>query len=200
MDYCDQQRVSPFITSLTAANIGWPDKSTYPNGQWSKGHVSVMLGGFFADLAQRHLRLDDDPLLPLAVQANAAIQHCMSVLYASDVWMTKEVAMDAANSGLQFLDLYKRLALVSHRLGRPLFALMPKAHAVEHVFWNLKVTARAHNLTLNPLIWSVQVDEDFIGKTSRLARRTAPGQVIRRVLERNLQAACKHWAAAGWIK
>ena len=53
---------------------------------------------------------------------------------------------------------------------------------------------------LSPLCFSVQPDEDFIGRPSRLSRRvTARSIVIDRVLSRCMQACFEHWVSAGWL-
>ena len=57
-----------------------------------------------------------------------------------------------------------------------------------------------HHCFLNPLNHSVQISEDYVGRISRMSRRTSPQQVITRVLERSLQATYKHWREQGFIR
>ena len=74
---------------------------------------------------------------------------------------------------------------------------MPKSHVVYHMFADL---ALAQTTSMNCLAMAVQLDEDFIGKKSRLARRVAPGTVVQRVVERTLSIAYAHWHDAGYLK
>lgn len=82
-----------------------------------------------------------------------------------------------------------------------LFPHMPKGHSLDHIFWGLKADLGRNTLNyfLNPLNHAVQVSEDWVGRTARVARRTGPPQVILRVLQRVLQAAYAHWRKAGYI-
>lgn len=53
----------------------------------------------------------------------------------------------------------------------------------------------------NPLNMSTQCDEDFVGRPSRLARRTRPGKTqVKRVLQRYLKGAYQEWVKLGFIK
>ena len=198
--HIDHEHDVHFETSISPVSLGWPDRGCFPNGQWSKGHVTTCLGDFFGDWAAAHVAMSEDELLPLCLEANQSIQQCMRKMYASDIWLCKADARQIADDGLGFLKLYNTLATKSLRAGRALFSHMPKGHACEHNFFALKLSAMEHDWSLNPLMTSVEIDEDYIGKTSRLARRTSPLQVVKRVLQRTLQASYRHWQDAGFIK
>ena len=95
---------------------------------------------------------------------------------------------------------YFIIIIISFSAGRALFAHMPKGHAMAHVFYSLKVSAVHHHVSFSPLTVSVQADEDYIGKVSRLSRRTNATQAIKRVIERSLMASYKHWRSLGFLK
>lgn len=44
-------RPKAYMSTISRATLGWPDSSTFPNGQWSKGHVTTSLTAFFLDWA-----------------------------------------------------------------------------------------------------------------------------------------------------
>ena len=81
---------------------------------------------------------------------------------------------------------------------KALWALMPKGHVVHHLFSDL--FEAADEWVINPLVFAVQISEDFVGKKSRLARRVHATQVIRRVLERSLVSSHQHWTDAGFFQ
>ena len=199
--FCDRTHQSPVMSNLTKESLGWPDRSSFPNGQWSKGHITTLLGDFVEDWLST-ANLSGSPLLQECFRANAAVGHCMRTLYASDIFLTAEVANDVASSALFFLSQYQKLATDSFNNGQALFAYMPKSHAFAEVFWDVRAAASQPGArwVLSPLTVAVQIDEDYIGKTSRLSRRVSPQQVIRRTLERSLQAAHKHWILNGYIR
>ena len=52
---------------------------------------------------------------------------------------------------------------------------------------------------LNIMIWNCQIEEDYIGRPSRTSRRVGPGQVIRRTLQRTLQASFAKYVDSGFL-
>lgn len=200
LDWCDRAHRSSFLNYLTKENIGWPDRGSFPNGQWSKGHVTTALSDFFTDWASSKLRAVQDDYLQLCLEANVYIQKALHDLYAHDVWLDARTASSIAQNGILFLDAYRRLSTTAYHSNRCLFPHMPKSHAVEHIFWQLRASSLTSRYCMSPLVVSVQISEDFVGKCSRLARRVSPLQAVKRVLERSLQASHKHWKAAEWIR
>ena len=203
LSYCEASGTVPFLTTISKETIGWPDRGTYPNALWSKGHVSTSVGYFFHDFCTKHdvAGMINGDYLVLCGECIGWMNSCMDSLYKSDAWLLANDAEQIAMNALRFLDGYMRLAKKAFGDGKALFPYMPKAHALHEVFYTLREEATSGvSYCLNPLTRAVQVDEDFIGKTSRLARRTAAPQVITRVLQRGLQASFAHWSDAGYIR
>ena len=164
-----------------------------------QGDITTSLVTFFMWWAkQQDLRGDD--LLQLSVEACVEITECLEGLYSSDVWIYKDDAVRISNHGMKFLDLYRVLSYKSFKCGKALFPHMPKGHALDHIFYDLHASSISKRFSFNPLIFAVQMFEDYIGKCSRTSRRTSPRQVVRRVLERCLQASYKYWYQGGFIK
>ena len=63
------------------------------------------------------------------------------------------------------------LVFLSHRARRNLFMWQPKTHYLGHIIHSFFYGASACDFALNPLADSVQMDEDFVGRPSRLSRR-----------------------------
>ena len=86
-----------------------------------------------------------------------------------------------------FVQEYGRCARLSYRDGRNRFALVPKLHMVHHAGFRLVMEAGLSDWVVSPLARSVQLEEDFIGKPSRLSRRVNAGRLVHvRLLERSL--------------
>ena len=157
---------------------------------------------FFVAWAERE-DLSGDSLMKLALEACQKINRAMRIMYRSDVWLNRNGAQEVSTLGLEFMECYKNLATQAYAAGRALFPHMPKGHSMDHIFFQLKIDLDLQESAqhfLNPLCHSVQISEDFVGRTSRISRRTAPLQVITRVLQRSLQASYKHWHKEGFIK
>lgn len=196
LQWCDDERVPPFLSGLSKDTIGWPDRSSFPNGSWSKGHITTNLMRFVASWFRRN-NVQDCPVLSMCVEATACINECLEQLYKEDLWLDASTSHDIARKGLRFMELYAKLARHAHGNRRALWIIMPKAHACHHIFLECMDAVEFH---INPLAFSVQVSEDYIGKKSRLARRVDTKQVVARVLERSLQGARKQWEDAGFLR
>ena len=199
--WCEESHEYGILYSLTQSILGWPDRGTYPNGQWSKGAITTKLCLFFEAWASQQ-DLGHDPLMALALKACKDINACLRALYCGDVWLSRAEASQISSLGRSFLHGYRQLATQSFMAQRALFPHMPKGHSLDHIFSELMIDLRSEHVLWfpNPLNHAVQISEDWVGRTSRLARRTGPPQVILRVLQRVLQACYAHWHAHGFIK
>ena len=116
-------------------------------------------------------------------------------MYASNLWLERDLARSMGGDGMEFLSYFQRLAHESYNQGKALFPYLPKTHVVHHAMLECCDTVCT---TLSPLAFGIQIDENFIGKKSRLG--VAPTQVILRVLQRSLQVSYAYWHEAGYIK
>ena len=85
LQFCDEERTAPYITAITTALVGWPDRKTYPNGQWHKGHTTTA----FCHFLERWFAVNNiagDLLLRKSHEATVCINRCLHMLYASDLW------------------------------------------------------------------------------------------------------------------
>ena len=195
LQWAAEHKITPFIAVLSKDSIQWPDRKSYPNGNWSKGHVTTTLMKFVAWYLERTNH--DNILFVKSREAATMINEALTSLYASDVWLTKADAREIGRKAMRYMHLYMEMASISYHSNQALFIFMPKAHACDHVFSELAGCESAY--CLNPLCHAVQVDEDMIGKVSRVSRRVSPVQVIKRVLERALHASFSHFVKCGYI-
>jgi hypothetical protein len=121
-----------------------------------------------------------------------AMNACLSALYSEGVWIPSSQADRIATLGLNFLKCYGEVAVICYKRGIKRFQLIPKLHMLHHQFINLSWHASIAQWSLNPLCESVQMDEDFIGKPSRLSRRGGARIQAIRLLQRYLCSVRKH--------
>eukprot|EP00435_Cladocopium_sp_Y103_P019337 s99_g4.t1 len=201
LDFCDSIHSSPYVLSITKESLGWPDTNTYPNAQWSKGHVSTLMMKFIQHYFENHACDETvDPLFPKCQEATISINKFMDALYASDLWIESNLALQIARLGERFLVLYMELATAAFFASRKLFCYMPKSHVVDHVVERMITDSQSSPWVVNPLAHAVQVDEDFVGKCCRVARKVGVGQSIGRVLQRSLMASYKHFVDNGYLR
>ena len=100
-------------------------------------------------------------------------------------------AQKIAKLWLLFLQKYSLATALVYRRGLNRFALVPKIHMLHHgAIRLLREAERAEEdsttWAVNPLGESVQMQEDWIGRPSRLSRRVCPKQIHLRVCQRSL--------------
>ena len=111
----------------------------------------------------------------------------MRGLYKSGVWLREARARELGTWGLAFLRSYAKLASMAYQRRERRFTLVPKLHFFNHLMVELLEGARDHKWSLNPMVFSVQLQEDYIGKPSRISRRVSPKSThALRTLERVL--------------
>ena len=200
MTWCAENHEWAFLNSLTRPVLGWMDKGQYPNGYWSKGHTTTTLCTFFVSWA-RHQDFSGDTLMQLSVETCQEMSKALRIMYESDVWLPKHVAGEVAALGLMTMEWHKKIATQAFRENKALFPHMPKGHSIDHIFHQLQMDVESGaEFCLNPLNHSVQISLDYVGRLSRVSRRTSPQQVITRVLQRNLQAVYRQWRDHGFIR
>ena len=131
--------------------------------------------------------------LPLEAAAATALNKCMHILWTGDVWLTSRTANVAGQLGMYFLRAYARLAELSHQEGLPRFPLQPKHHLLWHSFHELLTGAASCEFTLNVMVEGCAVDEDFIGKISRITRRCGTRAIIHAAWRKYLISCLQQW-------
>ena len=125
----------------------------------------------------------------------APLNQALAYLYSSGFWVPAWRGAAVANCFFTFLRCYQRLAFLTVRMRKARFALIPKLHSLHHFAVRLRQDASKGAWVINCLSTSVQMQEDFVGRPSRVSRRVD----IRR-LHRNTLLRCLihyHFALTG---
>lgn len=198
-NWCKQQGLSGLISRITKEVIQWPTTGHFPCAGWHKGAITTVMMKFIEDrYVNENLR--NEPLLQLIGEGAVAINKCIRRMYASNVFLTPEESGFLGELAFKFLRRYSSLSAACFRDGKNLFKIMPKHHIIHKIAVQLTDARSRGAPMLNPMACSVQMDEDFIGRPSRLSRRVTPrGLTMERVLERYLQSTYKHYHDAGFL-
>lgn len=162
--------ISGLISRITKEIIQWPTTSSFPCAGWHKGAITTVMMKW---IVSRFLSddLSEEPLLQIAGEGAVAINDCITKMFASNVFLEPRESETIGELALRFLRRYASLAEKAASQNRPLFKIMPKHHVIHKIALRLLLASRAGVHTLNPICLSVQMDEDFIGRPSRLSRR-----------------------------
>ena len=194
--WCRQNQKTTYCQRITKEHLNWISKSHYPTGSWHKGELTTTLMQWIE--SRYHAEQWQDEMLALAGQAAVAINKATRMMYMSGAWLEQTTAQEIGELGLRFLRRYNSLALLAFRQKKRLWLVMPKAHALHHLFLQLLQQSRVGRC-LNLLCTSVQQDEDYIGRNSRLSRHVSTVQCAQRVVDRHLQACYAHFLEANYL-
>ena len=200
-NWCEHQRQHPYIRKLNQDTLGWPHATEPAMGGWSKGSTTLCLLRWFVCYCHEiRDTIPQDSLLFMSWQAAWEINKFFSLLYREKLWSIASKAKEIAAHGRAFLRLNGRCAKRAFDEHRPLFTFMPNLHRLHHLIVRMEDQARVSPWVQNGLMWSCQVEEDFIGRPSRLSRRVHPRRVIERTLLRSLTAAHRQFRKAGLLR
>lgn len=199
LDYCKEHHKNPHIAKLSKEFVGWPSTTTYPSGGWHKGAVTTVP----MEWVEHRFKTEGhgwSEMYRLAGEAATAANDFLRLVYSFGAFMSRTESRNAGNLCLTFLRKYSLLARLAVSNHQCLWLLVPKHHALHHIALYMLEGSMKGPL-LNPLCWSTQQSEDFVGRPSRLSRRVTPKllQVAPRVLSRHLQQSYEHWVKAGYI-
>ena len=196
--WCKQNRRQALLHKVTKETICWDNSMNFPSGSWYKGSLSTTFCDFIEAVTTG--KTFEDPLLTNCIEAVQSLNKFLSGLYQQDAFLDRDTATLLGQYGLRFLRRYSWCTTEAVRQNRCLFTLIPKLHCLQHIcLQDLVLAAKQYNYIMNPLVWSVQLAEDYIGRNSRTSRKLHPTTVTKRVAERHLQAAYKHYVQAGYL-
>ena len=87
---------------------------------------------------------------------------------------------------LVWLQCYGECARLCHAQGFNRFSLVPKLHFIHHTALEVIHQSARASWAVNPLALSVQQQEDWVGRPSRVSRRVNPRKLMDRLADRTL--------------
>ena len=114
------------------------------------------------------------------------INQALGTLYRSGFWLKKQKAAYVGKCFFAFLGHYSICSNITLRNGKRRFAMTPKHHMMAHSAFDLLDLSSKVEWVPNPIAHTNQVQEDFIGKPSRLSRRVSTRSLHSSVLLRSL--------------
>ena len=202
MQWCKANRVTPHMKKLSKQKLSWITSTDYPQGTWSKGAATTaLMKWFLSECKQRANAISQDPdqLLQVVYCAAFAMNEFLRGLYKEQVWIPAPEAARLARLGKGFLRRNGMAIRMAYESGRNLFIQMPNLHRIQHIVLELARQSECAEFALNPLGVSSQVDEDYIGRPSRISRSVHGRTVITRTLERALEATWAKYVEAGLL-
>ena len=131
---------------------------------------------FFAGLMLNEVgRSDLLSLIKLGCEHGLGFQ----AIHRHGIWLPPLCRQQIWQRANGFCKTYCRLASLAYGRRYTLFGLVPKAHALGHIFFELE---RQNAYSINPALWDTSASEDFVGRVSRQSRRIGYRNIISNTL------------------
>ena len=187
--FCHATGRTPALRSFSLSFFNSPSWFTFP---WvnCKGSdcahllawVHTMLTGFLND----PLKEDHKTILKQMIGAAQAGRDFQRIYYSHKLWLTKRCAGSLYRHLHAFLCHYNACAFLSmNQFQYTGFALTSKFHLLCHTKLDILILLRNPNVKWvpNPQLWGCEMNEDIVGKLSRLIRRVSARRASTRALE-----------------
>eukprot|EP00438_Fugacium_kawagutii_P010280 Skav226724 [mRNA] locus=scaffold720:14695:16275:- [translate_table: standard] len=186
--WCSANRKQTHISKISPYLMSYNDHSGCM-GNWHKGMLTTNFLLWLVDLLGR-VRADPDGLLNQCRMTTYRLNAMFGVLYRSGAFLSEDEASFVSTQGLLFLKVYSEMAERMFRASRQwMFPLFPKLHSFHHLMLDVRDQGEQAKVAASPMLHCCQMDEDTVGRTSRISRRVSIRQASYRTLTRYL-AAC----------
>ena len=197
--WCQENHAQTHVSKVSSYLMSYDDK-TGKQGRWHKGALTCNFCKWLLRLL-KEIPPNDSGRLQLCRSATAKLNAMFSNFYQGGFFLEKSEAMYASGCGLEFLATYAFLARKMFENNQPsLFPLYTKLHAMHHMILKVRDEALQFGFAQNPMGCSCQMDEDVVGRISRLSRRVSIRTVMVRTMNRYLIGCHSAWVDSGLIR
>lgn len=114
-------------------------------------------------------------------------------LYKSGLWLTPRQRTTIIDSVGEVLKNFSKCAGIAYNLEYTRWKFQPKFHLISEFRYELQCDVEAGRSSINPLVWSCQLDEDFIGKIAVYSRKVSSRTLHLKTCQRYLVSLCASW-------
>lgn len=165
---------------------------------WFKGQDTVSLLAYLEKKLENYrdmecLDAETRPLVKnifLAIRAGNRFMRCM---YHGALWLSNSERATLLKEGHGCLKAWTACADMSYSMGLARFKFQPKFHMMGEFLYRLEDEQTRRVRSLNPLAFSTQLDEDFVGQIAHQSRLVSVRTVHTRTLSRYQIALALRW-------
>ena len=184
-DWAAVHKVRPLLTSFTKENLHWKPRL------WPclncKASDAILFCRFIADACGNQALHPLSRKNGLIAACSRAMDRLLEKLEDEGLFTRPSQRSLLSGLGVVVVRSYMQLHVLSLQAGLQRYKLRPKFHMLVHM---------AEGLLLNSFNWrwdACWMDEDIVGKVSRLSRRVHPMTCALRTLQRYMLAMSRHW-------
>ena len=196
--WCRANKKQTHVSKVTAYLMSYDDK-TGKQGRWHKGALTTNFCGWLLRLLQ-DVPADSAGFLARCQSGTANLNAMFECFYQGGFFLDRTECEYSALCGMKFWTAYSFLARKQFEKDRPdMFPLYPKLHLMHHMILRIREDGNEFGFSQNAMATSCQMDEDVIGRVSRISRRVSIRMVMERTMGRYLVGCHTAWKSAGLI-
>ena len=170
----------------------------YSLRNWFKGDDTRTLCSYLAEkfnqlLVAHPWAHDHIAYLASIHKALVASNLFLGTLYRAGLWLTNTQRKRIIDALEDLLKSFDSCASYAYHLGWVRFKYQPKFHLIAEMRFSLMTDAVTGCSSLNPLCWSCQMDEDFIGRISTQSRKVSSRTLHLKVCQRYKISLAAAW-------
>ena len=173
--FCTANKLKPSCRSFTKAffNIKNMLSSPFANCKGADSMILLKFCTWFVGLNLNEARVAGfDQLLQVMRQTCSATLDMFAVVHSHKLFLERDCASRLYVNSVRLLRGIRLLGKLCIEMRVRAFNLKPKGHALHHIAHSLKTQLEGGSaLILNPEATACEVNEDFVGRVSRLSRR-----------------------------
>ena len=179
--WCDtEKKRATSVRSFSKLKLHYPTINSFP---WisCKGEDTMIIIRWLRFVSQ--LALAADPSSQLLLLINRACLHAANFqkIHRHGIWLGPKCRRTISVAGRSSIWEYAKLANIALQRGLTLFAMVPKAHAMHHLWAALDSSAQ-NPYAMNPALYDCSTSEDFVGRVARQSRRVSAVNAEQNVL------------------
>lgn len=172
------------VKHFTRENLSWTSQHKYPECSFKGSDTRLLLLFLINFLEGPDIALDD--VMADAFLCAKSIQDFLSLVFSvRNPFLDRADALESLALLNLWSEKYYHCARKCYDRGLCFFSLTPKYHYLMHVAFDVQkqlgvFDSSGLNRILNPALFSTQMAEDHVGRSSRLARSVHPATTSKR--------------------
>ncbi|CAL1151623.1 unnamed protein product, partial [Cladocopium goreaui] len=195
-EFCAKESKTLHMTQLSRPLLGFGRSSDYPTAGWFKGADTVCILEFLESRIGGDLIAMSESRKPIFLEIHATISAAnafMRCMYRAGLWLSHEERDFLLKAGTRCVNSFLRCALRAFNASATRWKFMPKFHLFGEWLFTMEKQKRLGLPSPNLLMFSCQMDEDYVGRIGSISRTVSLRTVHTRTLTRYLIALVANW-------
>ena len=175
--FCETKKKTPAsLRSFSREKLHYATTTSFPF-VGCKGSDSVLLLKYLQWFAGLNIQTGQNTNVLQLIKLGCDQGLGFQAIHGHGLWLPPSCRDEIYRFAKGFCHTYSRLAQIAMGRQLTLFGLVPKAHSLAHIYYELEKSWR-NPFSINPAVWDTSSSEDFVGRVSRQSRRVGYRNIV----------------------